>query len=107
MAGFNQAQTGNRVYGAGGRAPNMGQVSAKGAQGYLAREQRKSRNGAVTRPIGSDGKSDSRSGVAANALKRQMKTTSAPVGNAQRQPQQRDVVQAVLHAPQERHRPHQ
>lgn len=67
MATMRQAQTGNRVYRGVGTSPNMGPVSAKGAQGYLQRELRKPA-AATARPVGSDGKSDSRSGVAARAL---------------------------------------
>lgn len=67
MISRQKAQTGARVYRGVGQSPNMGQVSAKGAQGYLQREMRK--NG-PQRPIGNDGKSDSRSGVAAAALRR-------------------------------------
>lgn len=67
MATFRQAQTGNRVYRGNSQSPNRGQVSGKGAQGYLQRELRK--KGPVT-PVGRDGKSDSRSGVAAAALRR-------------------------------------
>lgn len=84
MVSMQKAQTGARVYRGVGQSPNMGQVSAKGAQGYIQREQRK--NGPV-RPIGRDGKSNSRSGVAAAALKRQGKTATVrgsngkPAGN--------------------------
>jgi hypothetical protein len=46
----------------------MGTVSAKGAQGYLKREVKNRNQGGVVRPVGRDGKSDSRSGVAARAL---------------------------------------
>lgn len=67
MVSFNKAQTGSRVYRGVGTSPNLGQVSAKGAQGYLKRELRKPQNG--VRPVGNDGKSDRRSGVAARALR--------------------------------------
>ena len=62
------ASTGKTVYGNGSYAPNRGQVSAQGAQGYLQRELAKGRN--VVSPVGRDGMSDQRSGVAATALKR-------------------------------------
>lgn len=67
MVSFRQAQTGNRVYRGVGQSPNLGQVSAKGAQGYLKRELRKPSKG--VRPVGNDGQSDRRSGVAARALR--------------------------------------
>lgn len=63
-----KAQTGSRVYGGTSTSPNRGQVSAKGAQGYLQREMRNRNQGGVVRPVGNDGKSDSRSGVAQRAL---------------------------------------
>jgi hypothetical protein len=66
MATIRQAQTGNRVYRGVGTSPNMGPVSGRGAQGYIAREVRNRNQGA--RPVGNDGKSDSRSGVAKRAL---------------------------------------
>lgn len=69
MTTFRQAQTGNRVYRGVGQSPNMGQVSAQGAQGYLKRELRNRNQGGVVRPVGNDGKSDSRSGAAARALR--------------------------------------
>lgn len=69
MATFRQAQTGNRVYQGARQAPNKGPVSAAGAQGYLQREIQ-NRNKGTARPVGGDGKSDSRSGVAAKALNR-------------------------------------
>lgn len=62
-----QAQTGNRVYRGTGQAPNRGQVSAQGAQGYIKRELNRNQGG-VVQPVGRDGKSDSRSGVASRAL---------------------------------------
>jgi hypothetical protein len=61
---------GRPVYGGGSYAPNQGHVSASGAQGYAQREQRKQNQGpfgGVSR-VGNDGKSDTRSGVAAKAL---------------------------------------
>jgi hypothetical protein len=61
-----QAQTGNRVYRGVGTSPNMGPVSAKGAQGYIKRELNKPKQGG--RPVGRDGKSDSRSGIAGRVL---------------------------------------
>lgn len=76
MATLQRAQTGNRVYNGVGQAPNIGQVSASGAQGYLQRELRK-RNGA--RPVGGDGKSDRRSGVAARALGTMFNNPGRPV----------------------------
>lgn len=63
-------QTGKRVYNGVSQSPNRGQVSAKGAQGYIKRELRKKQKSGVLRQVGSDGKSDSRSAVAALALKR-------------------------------------
>lgn len=68
MASLQRAQTGNRVYGGASQAPNRGQVSAKGAQGYLQRELKNRNQGGIVNPVGRDGKSDSRSGVAARAL---------------------------------------
>lgn len=84
MVSLFQAQTGNRAYGFGVRqAPNKGPVSAKGAQGYMARELRNRQqnmrpapmnnsgftgNRSVATPYGSDGKSDRRSGLAAKVL---------------------------------------
>ena len=65
----NQASTGKTVYGGGSFAPNRGQVSAKGAEGYVKREmanQAKSGNrvfSAVSTTV-REGKSDTRSGVA-------------------------------------------
>lgn len=87
MANIRKALVGNRVYGGVRTSPNKGQVSAKGAQGYLKRELAKRKRGPVgttatgkisrpiVRPKGGDGKSDSRSGVAANFLHR-MRTMS-------------------------------
>lgn len=68
MASLQRAQTGNRVYGGVGQSPNRGQVSARGAQGYLQRELGNRNQGGVRNPVGRDGKSDSRSGVASRAL---------------------------------------
>lgn len=78
----NTALLGKRVYKGAGQAPNRGQVSGKGAQGYLQRELRKkqtfnaSRLGRPNRPMGnprgSDGQSDNRSGIAAQALNRRL-----------------------------------
>lgn len=79
MVSFNKAQTGARVYAGARTAPNKGPVSAAGAQGYLKRELAK-KNGA--RPVGGDGKSDSRSGVASAALGR-MLGNNGPRGQAQ------------------------
>lgn len=82
MANIRKALVGNRVYGGVRNSPNKGQVSAKGAQGYLKRELAKRRPGpmgpvqvknSIVRPKGRDGKSDSRSGVAAHALRRMNK----------------------------------
>lgn len=68
-----QAQTGKRVYGGISQAPNRGQVSAAGAQGYIKRELRNKNRSGVLRRIGGDGQSDNRSAVAAQALARQKK----------------------------------
>lgn len=81
MANFRKALLGKRVYAGVRTSPNKGQVSAKGAQGYLKRELRKRSVGTspvkiarpIVRPKGKDGKSDSRSGVAAVALRRMRK----------------------------------
>lgn len=70
MASIRKAQTGKRVYRGVSQSPNMGQVSAKGAQGYIKRELKKKARSGIVRQIGSDGKSDSRSAVAAMALRR-------------------------------------
>lgn len=70
MASIRKAQTGNRVYKGISQSPNVGQVSAKGSQGYIKRELRKKARSGVVRQIGGDGKSDSRSAVAALALRR-------------------------------------
>ncbi len=62
---------GRPVYGGGSFAPTRGQVSAKGAQGYLKREMQKRGNqgphGGVS-TVGRDGQSDTRSGVVKAAL---------------------------------------
>lgn len=93
MANIRKALVGNRVYGGVRTSPNKGQVSAKGAQGYLKRELKKRKVMAgpsasapmqqiqrpIVRPKGGDGKSDSRSNVAANNLKR-MRKFKAVVG---------------------------
>lgn len=70
MTSIRKAQTGKRLYGGVSQSPNMGQVSAKGSQGYIKRELRKKRASGVVRQVGGDGKSDSRSAVAALALRR-------------------------------------
>lgn len=78
MVSFQKAQTGARVYLGARQSPNRGQVSSQGAQGYIQRELRnknslqQGRLGGrpLATPVGSDGKSDSRSAVAAQALKR-------------------------------------
>lgn len=70
MVSMRTAQTGKRVYRGVGQSPNMGQVSAKGAQGYIKRELRKKARAGIVRQVGGDGKSDSRSAVAARALRR-------------------------------------
>jgi hypothetical protein len=78
MATLQQAQTGNRVYNGAGISPNMGAVSAKGAQGYLKRSI-KQRN--LGRPIGGDGQSDRRSGVAQAAMQRFVGAKNVTVHN--------------------------
>lgn len=77
MASIQKFQTGKRLYGLGSRtAPNRGQVSAAGAQGYLQREMRRKNmqnplNRGTRGPMqGGDGKSDRRSGIAAQMLKK-------------------------------------
>lgn len=72
MLSVQQAQTGNRVYGGTTYAPNQGQVSAQGAQGYIRRELRHRKRNGVVRRIGGDGQSDNRSAVAAQALQRKV-----------------------------------
>lgn len=75
---------GRTVYGNGSFAPNRGQVSAQGAQGYIKR-QIAQQNKVVqqgpysTQPVGRDGKSDRRSGVAQAALnKPKTKANTSP-----------------------------
>jgi hypothetical protein len=88
MFGQQQASTGKTVYGNGSFAPNRGQVSAQGAQGYLKRSLNNKRpqfqtpginpggfNGNEGRRvgamrIGNDGQSDTRGGVAQAAMQR-------------------------------------
>ncbi len=70
MVSIQQARTGNRVYNGVSQSPNRGQVSAKGAQGYIQREIRKKQVAGPVRQVGGDGQSDSRSAVAAQALRR-------------------------------------
>lgn len=77
MVTMQKAQTGSRVYGGASLSPNRGQVSNKGAQGYIQRELRNKnkigtlrQGGRMVSPVGNDGKSDNRSTVAAQALKR-------------------------------------
>lgn len=71
MTSIRKAQTGKRLYKMGtSQSPNMGQVSAKGAQGYVKRELRKKARAGIVRQVGGDGKSDRRSAVAAKALRR-------------------------------------
>lgn len=65
---------GKTAYSNGSTAPNRGPVSAQGAKGYLQRELAKKRNqvqqGPYSKqPVGRDGQSDRRSGVAANMKK--------------------------------------
>ncbi len=73
---------GRPVYGNGSYAPNRGQVSANGAQGYIRREIAK-QNKTVqqgpysTQPVGRDGQSDRRSGVAQAAMGRPAPRTKA------------------------------
>lgn len=75
-----QYLTGRPVYGGGSYAPTRGQVSAQGARGYMQRQLRQkapgNRNtfGGVSR-VGGDGQSDTRSGVARNALQRKLDVT--------------------------------
>lgn len=74
-----QAQVGKRIYGGVTQAPNQGQVSAAGAQGYIQRELKNKAAAGVQRRVGGDGKSDNRSAVAAQALNR--KASWGPRGN--------------------------
>lgn len=66
----NTLLTGKRVYNGVSQSPNKGQVSGKGATGYIVRELRKNAQAGVVRRKGGDGKSDGRSAVAAMALRR-------------------------------------
>lgn len=97
MVSFNKAQTGNRVYNGAGQAPNKGPVSAAGAQGYLKRELN-NRNRNSARPVGGDGKSDSRSGVAARAL-RSMVGGGRPQAGGLKQPTRPGVMSNLPTAP--------
>lgn len=84
MLSTQQALTGNTVYGGTTQAPNQGQVSAQGAQGYIKRELRHKKRHGVLRRIGNDGQSDNRSTVAAQALHRQVRFNGGrPVVNNQ------------------------
>lgn len=70
---MNAFGAGRTVYGSGSYAPTRGQVSAQGMQGYLRRETRRNNQGiygGVSR-FGGDGQSDTRSGMARQALARQ------------------------------------
>jgi hypothetical protein len=79
---------GKPVYGQGSFAPNRGQVSAQGAQGYLQRElnKRGTNNGGPSRfaphpgvsRFGQDGQSDTRSGAAASMLKQGLGNRPGP-----------------------------
>lgn len=80
MLSRHQAQVGNTIYGGVTQAPNQGQVSALGAQGYIKRELRNKKRSGVLRQVGKDGKSDSRSAVAASALGRMRKTQGSQRG---------------------------
>ena len=79
------ALKGRNVYGSGSYAPTKGRVSAAGAQGYL---QRSIRNGTGVTPlggvrrVGSDGQSDTRSGVAASANARRQAQAGKSAQNA-------------------------
>lgn len=82
---FNALAAGRKVYGQGGYAPTRGQVSAQGAKGYIQREVTKNagnRNiyGGVSK-TGADGRSDTRSGIAARALNRQIGQQGQPQHN--------------------------
>lgn len=75
MTGLTASLQGRNVYGSGSYAPTRGQVSAQGMQGYLRREMRGNNQGmfgGVSR-FGRDGRSDTRSGMAAQALARQQR----------------------------------
>lgn len=71
MLSRNVAARGRTVYGNGATGPNTGRVSAQGIQGYVNRETRNNANGnyGISR-TGRDGQSDTRSGLAAQALNR-------------------------------------
>jgi hypothetical protein len=69
MVSIPKASRGKTVYSQGSFAPTRGRVSSQGVQGYIDREQRKPAS--VSR-VGRDGQSDTRSGVAAKALKKHM-----------------------------------
>lgn len=84
MVTFNQAQTGNVVYGAGGTAPNRGQVSAAGAQGYIQRELNNQAKAGVVSQKGADGLSDRRSTVAAQSLNRMKQNGAGSVSGLQK-----------------------
>lgn len=75
--------TGKKVNGSGSFAATRGPVSAQGAQGYLQREVNKPGNvgihGGVSR-VGNDGKSDTRSGIAAGLLAKQ-RSVGGPITN--------------------------
>lgn len=70
---FNRFAAGRKVYGQGSYAPTKGQLNP---QGYIQREIRKrnqqanGNNGTGVSQVGNDGQSDTRSGLAANAMKR-------------------------------------
>lgn len=83
MVSFRQAQTGNRVYGGVSQSPNRGQVSARGAQGYIQRELRNKAAAGPVRRVGNDGKSDNRSAVAARALGRKQQFNNSGRPNVQ------------------------
>lgn len=68
MLSTQQALRGRVVYGNGSLAPNKGRVSAAGAQGYIQREVAKRRQ--AMSPVGKDGQSDRRSGIAQAAMAR-------------------------------------
>lgn len=77
-----QFSRGRAVYAGGSYAPTRGQVSAKGAQGYLKRELNKNTRVQTPHPgssqWGKDGQSDTRSGIAKAALKRKDKAAWGP-----------------------------
>ena len=78
MLSKQKAQTGKRVYGGTSQSPNRGQVSARGAQGYIKREVSKKKQAGVKRRVGGDGKSDNRSAVVAKALQRRKHPVMRP-----------------------------